>query len=78
MRRLSAIDLAGLPRALVISAEYDPLRDEAEQYAHRLEEAGVNVRFTRYRGMIHGFIRRETVFDQGKAAIKEIADFLKS
>jgi acetyl esterase len=75
---LRALDLSGLPRALVISAEYDPLRDEAEQYARRLEEAGVPVRHTRYAGMIHGFIRREAIFDQGKTAIAEIVEFIKN
>jgi acetyl esterase len=69
---LCADDLSRLPPALVVTAEFDPLRDEAEHYARRLAEAGVAVQLSRYPGMIHGFIRRYTVLDQGRAALDEV------
>ena len=55
---LQRTDLAGLPPALIVTAEFDPLVDEGEAYARRMAEAGVTVIASRYHGVIHGFMRR--------------------
>jgi acetyl esterase len=70
---LLAPDLRGLPPALVITAECDPLRDEGEAYARRLAEADVEVTCIRYAGMIHPFFSLGGVFSQGRRAIEQVA-----
>lgn len=72
---LLAPDLTRLPAALVITAEYDALRDEGEQYGERLREAGVEVTVKRYEGMIHEFIRWP--FDDSKRALDDAAAALR-
>ena len=75
---LRALDVAGLPRALVLTAGYDPLRDEALAYFGKLEDAGVPVELIHYAGMIHGFLRRHAAFEQGDRALDAVARSLES
>lgn len=71
-------DLRRLPPAHVITAEFDPLRDEGEALVERLKAAGVPVTFKRYDGMIHGFVRRTDLFATANAAIHEMAQAMQS
>lgn len=73
---IDAPDLAGLPPALVITAECDPLRDVGEAYAARLAEAGVATRLSRYFGQIHGFTLMAGEIRRGKEALAEVANSL--
>ena len=69
--------LAKLPPTLVITAEYDPLCDEGEQYAQKLTSLGVPTTCVRYRGQIHAFLRYGRLIDDGYLAIAQLADAIK-
>jgi acetyl esterase len=71
-------DLTGLPPAFVITAEYDPRRDEGEAYAARLQAAGVPARLKRYDGMVHAVIGQAADVDGARIALMESADALRS
>lgn len=69
-------DLSGLPPAIVITADSDPLRDEGEMYAKRLAEAGVSVNAKRFDGTMHEFFGLAGVIDEAADAVKLVADAL--
>jgi acetyl esterase len=69
--------LEGVCPALVITAEFDPLRDEGEAYAAHLSDCGVPVTTTRYDGVIHGFFQMGDMIPEGSQAIDEAAEALK-
>ena len=75
---MQAGNLAGQPSALVITAEFDPLRDEGEAYGKRLQEAGVETTVTRYDGMIHGFFGMVGVMDQSAVAVDQATAALRA
>lgn len=66
-------NLAGLPPAVVFTAEYDPLRDEGEAYAARLLQAGVPVQFCRFLGQMHGFFTLVNLLPASDQAIDQVA-----
>ncbi|HVR86433.1 MAG TPA: alpha/beta hydrolase [Planctomycetota bacterium] len=70
--------LKGLPPAFVLTAHSDVLRDEGEEFARRLHEAGVPVRAVRFRAMNHGFIRMGAVFPQADHGLTVLAEALRS
>jgi len=70
--------LASSPPTLVITAEYDPLRDEGEAYARRLAELGVPTSHVRFSGMVHGFVSLADFLDDGKAALALAAAHLRA
>jgi len=71
-------DLSDLPPAIIVTAEYDPLRDEGEAYGARLEESGVPADVRREEGMIHGFFWMGGAIDRGREILDELgADIRK-
>jgi acetyl esterase len=69
-------NLSGLPKALVITGELDPLRDEGELYAARLRDAGVDARVSRYAGAGHGFVQHFSWIPEYHRVFEETAAFL--
>jgi acetyl esterase len=74
---LQAKVVAGLPPAFVLTAEYDPLRDEGEAYAKRLQEAGVPTRLQRYDGAIHGFFAMGLLSEVARTAVGDVVEALQ-
>ena len=74
---LLAPSLAGLPPALVLTAGYDPLRDEGRAYADALSRAGVPTQYVCFERQIHGFITMSRVIDEAKTAVALAADAVK-
>ena len=70
---LRAPDLAGLPPAVIVLAELDPLRDDGLDYAERLRSAGVEADVRVWPGMVHGFLRLRGMIDDAHAALDEAA-----
>jgi acetyl esterase len=75
---LRADDVSGVAPGLVITAGFDPLLDEGEAYAQRLERAGVPVTLSRYDGMIHGFFRMPAVIEKANDALAEASGALRA
>ena len=73
-------DLKGLPPALIINGEFDVLRDEGEAYAHKLIDAGVEVRAVRYHGTIHDFVMLNPISETpaARGAIEQASIMLKN
>jgi acetyl esterase len=73
---LRVVDLAAMPQALILTAEFDPLRDEGALFVERLRSAGVSVTHRSYDGLIHGFFRMSLVSSRAKQAVAETAQWI--
>ncbi|WP_395311462.1 alpha/beta hydrolase [Mycobacterium sp. AMU20-3851] len=73
-----AADLTGLPQAIVVTAELDPIYDWGERYAARLRDAGVQTTLTRYPGIYHGFLMRSEATARGRLAMAETGALLRA
>jgi acetyl esterase len=72
-----AADLSGLPPALIVTAEFDPLRDEGHAYAERLRAAGVAVEYIHLDDQMHGFLLQEAIVDRARGAVDHFADAIR-
>jgi acetyl esterase len=74
---IHAGNFQNLPAAFVITAECDPLRDQGETYARKLEQAGVPVRLKRYEGVFHPFFQLGGVLDAANEALRDAGSALR-
>jgi acetyl esterase len=74
---IRAKSFAGVAPALIVTAGYDPLRDEGDAYAQKLRAAGVTVDNVTFGGMIHGFVPMGKLIETGNRAVTLIADSLR-
>jgi acetyl esterase len=75
---LEAVTLAGLPPAYVLIAGADPLRDEGDEYAAKLKQAGVPVTYRAFPGQFHGFFTMGKLLEQANVAVREIGAWLRA
>lgn len=75
---LNAADLGNLPPALVVTAEFDPLRDEGAAYAAALKAAGSEAEYVCYNGMVHDFFAMAVMFPSARAGFLETVEALKT
>ena len=74
---LRAPSVAGQPPAMIVTAGFDPLRDEGHAYAQKLRQAGVDVVYREYPGQIHAFVSLTKAIPQGMACTLDIAEYLR-
>ena len=74
---LHAEDLSGLPPAIVVTAEFDPLRDDGDAYAEALQKAGVKVIHRRFDGLVHGFFGLGPFSSKSRDAIEQVCADLR-